>query len=188
MSNLLSRQWKQYYQMPCLPEIIERTLSCAAFRYYGFLCREMNARSATELHYSNAQITLATDIRCHKTLKKARSELMKARLVNCRRVPPGVYAHIMLNHCGEPIPAPKDRKGIRRYSPSDSTKARPSDIKAVPSVPDSAPTVLPPIKAMYCLTHRRETEHWERQGEYLCEECHPNPNALYPPTATEIGF
>jgi hypothetical protein len=187
MSNLLRGQWKQYFQMPCLPEN-EQTLSCAAFRYYGFLCREMNARSATELHYSNAEITLATSIRCHKTLKKARSELVSARLVDCRQVPPGVYAHIMLNHCGDPIPAPEDRKGIRRYSPRDSTKARASRTKAVPLVPDPAPAFLPPTKAMYCFTHRRDTKHWERQGEYLCEECHPDPNSFHPPTADEIGF
>ena len=186
MSNLLRGQWKQYFQMPCLPESIERALSCAAFRYYGFLCREMNARSATELHYSNAEITLATGIRCHKTLKRARSELVSARLVDCRQVPPGVYAHIMLNHCGGPIPAPEDRKGIRRYSPRNGTKTRSSRIKAVPLVPDSDPTVLPPTKVTYCSTHRRGTEHWLRQGEYLCQECHPNP--FHVPTADEMGF
>jgi len=187
MSNLLSRQWKQYYQMPCLPESIERTLSCAAFRYYGFLCREMNARSAIELHYSNAEITLATGIRCHKTLQKARHELVSARLVDCRQVPPGVYAHIMLNRCGDPMPAPKDRKGIRRYPARESAKAA-SSIEAAPWVPDSIPAVLPPTKSIYCSTHRRDTEHWERQGEYLCQECHPNPNRFQPPTADEIGF
>jgi hypothetical protein len=184
MSNLLRGQWKQYFQMPCLPESIERTLSCAAFRYYGFLCCEMNARSATELHYSNAEISLATDIRCHKTLKKARAELVSAGLVICRQVPPGVYAHIMLNHCGDPMPAPKDRKGIRRYSPCESGKAA-SSVKAVPLVPLSAPASLPSTRSMDCRIHGN-IEHWERQGEYLCEECHPNP--FHPPTAKEIGF
>ena len=188
MSNLLSRRWKQYYQMPCLPESIERELSCVAFRYYGFLCREMNARSATELHYSNAEIAQATRIKDHKTIARARNELRNARLIECNRVPPGIYAHIMLDHCGDPIPAPEDRKGIRRYSPRNSTKVRSSSIKALPLVPISVPTVLPPTKAMYCYTHRRDTEHWERQGEYLCEECHPNPNSFHSPTADEIGF
>lgn len=187
MSNLLRGQWKQYFQMPCLPESIERTLSCAAFRYYGFLCREMNARSATELHYSNAEITLATSIRCHKTLKKARSELVSARLVDCRQVPPGVYAHIMLNHCGDPIPAPEDRKGIRRYSPGDSTKARASSIKTVPLVPVSVPATLPRTVSMDCRVHGN-TDHWEREGGYVCEKCHPDPNSFRPPTASEVGF
>jgi hypothetical protein len=185
MSNLTSGQWKQYYQIPCLPDPIERTLSCTAFRYYGFLCREMNAHSATELHYSNAEITGATGIRCHKTLKKARSELVGARLIDCRHVPPGIYAHTMLNHSGDPMPAPKDRKGIRRYSHRDHANATCS-ITVTPVVPNSAPAVLPPAKSKFCFTHKRDTKHWLREGEYLCYECHPNP--FRPPTAVEVGF
>lgn len=56
MTNLLYRQFTQYYQLPYLAESVENTLSLAAFRYYAFLCCEMNTRSATELHYSNAEI------------------------------------------------------------------------------------------------------------------------------------
>jgi hypothetical protein len=146
----------------------------------------MNARSATELHYSNAEIRLATGIRCHKTLKKARCELVRARLVDCRQVPPGIYAHIMLNHCGDPMPAPKDRKGIRRYSPRESAKAA-SSVKAVPLVPVSAPASLPRAVSMDCRIHGN-TEHWEREGGYVCQKCHPNPNSFRPPTASEVGF
>jgi hypothetical protein len=187
MSNLLSGQWKQYYQMPRLPETIERTLSCAAFRYYGFLCREMNVHSAVELRYSNAEIAQATRIKDHKTIAGARNELQTARLIECHKVPPGVYAHIMLNHCGDPIPAPEDRKGIRRYSPRDSTKARASSIKTVPLVPVSAQATLPRTVSMDCRVHGN-TDHWEREGGYVCEKCHPDPNSFRPPTASEVGF
>jgi len=186
MSNLLSGQWKSYYQMPCLPESIERTLSCAAVRYYAFLCREMNVRSATELQYSLAEIAQDTRIKDHKTLAKARRELEAARLVECRQVPPGIYAHIMLNHRGDPMPAPKGRKGIRRYSPRENDKET-SRVKALRSLPASAEASLPRTKSADCRTHGN-TEHWKREDRYVCQQCHPNPNSFRPPTASEVGF
>lgn len=97
-----------------IAESVER-LSLSGYRYYGFLCREMNVHSAVELRYSNAEVAQGTGIKDHKTISRARSELETAGLVECRRVPPGVYAHIMLDQSGDPIPAPRDRKGIRHY-------------------------------------------------------------------------
>jgi hypothetical protein len=115
MSNLIYGEWRQYYQVPYLPDDIERRLSLAAYRYYTFLCRAMNTHSATELHFSNEEISALTGIRDHKTLSKARSELQLCGLVDCRKVPPGIYAHTMLNEQGEPMPAPANRKGVRHY-------------------------------------------------------------------------
>jgi hypothetical protein len=200
MSNLLFGQWRQYYQMPCLPESIERSLSCAAFRYYGFLCREMNRRSATELHYSNADIARGTAIKDHKTLAKARRELHAAGLVNCdRRVPPGVYIHIMLNKSGDRIPPPSGRKGIARYEPRKGLRSVP----AAKEMPATAPRagVNENGTVPRCSVHG-QAEHWGRNGDLVCEGRHPNPNppvhllsessthlsTFSPPSAKDLGF
>ena len=198
MSNLLAGQFKQYYQVPCLPPEIERALSPTAFRYYAFLCRQLNSCSAVELQYSNAEISKETGIRCHKTIAKARSELAKARLIFGRKVPPGVYEHTMLNQAGDPIPPPKERRGIRRYASVPRPTARISSIETVTPGSASPPPVHPPmapqsVMFMHCRTHRR-TEHWRRGADdYVCEKCHPNPNSVAAsswsqPTATDLGF
>ena len=198
MSNLLHRQFKQYYQMPCLPPEIERIISPTAFRYYGFLCRQLNSRSAVELQYRNAEISEETGIRCPKTIAKARSELVALRLIRCRRVPPGVYAHTMLNQAGEPISPPKERRGVRRYASAPRPTATMPNVETrLPASPPPSPPnpPIPPqsVMFMHCRTHR-QTEHWRRgDDDYVCEKCHPNPNSLATnswsqPTAAQLGF
>jgi hypothetical protein len=203
MSNLLSGQWGQYYQMPCLPESIERSLSCAAFRYYGLLCREMNRRSATELHYSNADVARGTGIKDHKTLAKARRELHAAGLVNCdRRAPPGVYIHIMLNKSGDRIPPPTGRRGIARYEPrkGSGNTPKPKEMLAT-AQPRPGAGVNENGTVARCPVHG-QAEHWGRNGDVVCERCHPNPNppvhllsessthlsTFSPPSAKDLGF
>src|SRR2546430_3406480 len=101
--------------MPCLSEALEATLSLAAHRYYAFLCRRLNEHSAPVLEFSNHEIARFTAIGDQKPLSKARAALVTAGLISVRRVPPGIYRHTLLNGKGEPLPPPKDRKGIRRY-------------------------------------------------------------------------
>jgi len=193
MSNLFYRCWKQYFQMP-ITESVER-LSPSAYRYYGFLCREMNVRSAVDLRYSNAEIAQATSIKDHKTIAGARNELQAARLIKCYTVPPGVYAHVMLDQSGDPIPAPKDRKGIRHY-PGDRAAAGKNGRAHMREQPTAtlAETKPPPITAQTttraCRTHG-PVPHWKRGEDWLCESCHPNPHPperWHSPTAKEIGF
>jgi hypothetical protein len=193
MSSLFHGRWKQYFQMPIDPRV--DNLSPASYRYYGFLCREMNARSASQLEYSNAEIAACTRIKDPKTIKKARTELQAARLIECRQVPPGVYLHVMLDQIGDPIPPPRDRKGIRHYSASDSRRtmknasdpARRQEVDVTTSSPVSTAGAT---MVQQCRTHG-PVPHWKRGEDWLCELCHPNPHPQdrwHPPTAGEIGF
>jgi hypothetical protein len=196
MSSLFYGRWKQYFQMP-IAEAVEH-LSLSAYRYYGFLCREMNARSACQLEYSNAEIAERTRIKDHKTIKKARRELQAARLIHCYKVPPGVYRHVMLDEIGDPIPPPPDRKGIRHYSASDTRrtarKSRETRIapapRQEPSVTTSSVSTAGAMMVRQCRTHGG-VPHWKRGEDWLCESCHPNPHLperWHPPTAGELGF
>jgi hypothetical protein len=201
MSNLLSRRWKQYYQMPCLPDAVESALSLVAFRYYAFLCREMNVRSAVELHYSNKEISLATGIKDHKTISRSRIELRDARLIDFRRVPPGVCAHIMLDQHGVAIPAPEGRRGVRRYTSGEIPKTTEcnaqSKVLAAHGRNRAQTAALVAPDADTCRTHG-QAPHWNRNGDLVCELCHPNPKpsepkrstktTFLPPTAADLGF
>ncbi len=192
MSSLFYRRWKQYFQMP-IAESVER-LSLSGYRYYGFLCREMNVHSAVELHYSNAEIAQATEIKDHKTISKVRNELQTARLIECHTVPPGVYAHIMLDQNGGRIPAPEGRTGIRRYVSNKRVRTTPDNEPATPAISSTAESSHPgasisttETQTKVCRTHGRAI-HWKRGREWLCETCHPNPHDFCPPTASEVGF
>ena len=200
MSNLMFRQFRQYYQLPYLSPDLERTLTPVAFKYYALLWREANTRSAGELQFSNAEITKMIGIRCNKTLAKARTELEGAGLIACRRVPPGIYSHVMLSQDGHPIATPKDRKGVRLYSstsrlaPSASFKSK---AQPLPFIPPITPLLATSLIHRECRIHKL-VPHWRRPpDEYICEKCHPNPNGMgsnthssspRPLTATEIGF
>jgi hypothetical protein len=193
MSSLLYGRWKQYFQIP-IAESVER-LGLSSYRYYGFLCREMNVHSAAELRYSNAEIARATGIKDHKTISRARKELQTARLIECRKVPPGLYAHIMLDQSGNPIPAPKDRKGIRHYE-NDKAAARKngreqlSELTTIKLADTTLTAITFEDKMRECRAHGLEL-HWQRGEDWLCESCHPNPHSpkrSRPPTAGEIGF
>jgi hypothetical protein len=191
MSSLLHGRWKQYFQMPIDPRV--EGLSPAGYRYYGFLCREMNAGSASQLEYSNAEISQRTAIKDPKTIKKARTELEAVGLIECRQVPPGVYLHVMLDQVGDPIPPPTGRKGIRRYS---SSKATDSKIVKMgrgeqPAAETKSPPTAAPTTTRECRTHGPAAPHWKRGEDWLCELCHPNPDPQerwHAPTAAEIGF
>jgi hypothetical protein len=199
MSSLFYRRWRQYFQIP-IAGSIER-LRPSGYRYYGFLCREMNVRSAVDLRYSNAEIAKATGIKDHKTLAKARRELQAARLIQCFKVPPGVYAHVMLDESGNPIPAPEDRRGIRHYENADARENRKAQSEQLEATPAPAPNLMKnepsrlsetkslPITTENsrgeCRTHGR-VPHWKRGEDWICELCHPNP--WRPPTADEVGF
>jgi len=174
-----------------ITERVEK-LSLPSYRFYGFLCREMNARSACQLAYSNAEIAEHTRIKDPKTIDKARRELQSVRLIECRQVPPGVYLHVMLDQVGDPIPPPPDRKGIRHYSALTTKKAWKPRINPVQQqdLSVSIPPTTEATAARRCHTHGL-VSHWKRGGDWLCESCHLNPHLeghSNPPTAAEIGF
>ena len=197
MSSLIYGQWKQYFQMP-IADRVER-LSVPAYRVYGLLCRVMNESSAVVIYLTNAEMAERTGIKDPKTLKKVRQELADARLVELRRELLGVYGFAMLSESGVPIEAPKGRKGIRHFRPGKSVEAAPQ-VPSEPPQPLASPMVLQRI-LLRCYVHRRETEHWLREGgDPVCNECHPNPSVPAPsaskadpaflrqPTAKELGF
>lgn len=194
MSSLFYGRWKQYFQMP-IAESVEH-LSLSGYRYYGFLCREMNVHSAVELRYSNAEIARATGVKDHKTISRARNELQTARLIECHRVPPGVYAHIMLDQSSFPIPAPKDRRGIRHYE-NDKAAARKngrahmSEQSVTATLGETkSPLITAQTATRKCRSHGL-VQHWKRGEDWICESCHPNPHLperWHSPTAKEIGF
>jgi len=195
MSNLIYGRWKQYFQMPIADRV--EHLSPHAYRIYGLLCRIMNESSAVVIEMTNAEMAGHTGIRDHKTLKKARQELTDARLVELRRGPVGVYGFVMLSESGAPIEPPKGRKGVRHFKSAISITPAPQ-LPPKPPQPSTNATVAQTTR--YCYTHRRKTEHWECEGQLICEECHPNPNEPEPPapnvdavpfrqpTAKELGF
>jgi hypothetical protein len=198
VSNLLSGRWKQYYQVPMDPRV--SSLPLAAHRYYCFLMQGMNRHSAGELHFSNAELSRGTGIRDHRTLSSARAILINQGLIACRKVPPGIYAHTVLDQDGIPIPPPTDRKGVRRYLSEPSGAVR----SARRSQPHSHGASAPRDPATYgqssiqefvgnegnrrrCSLHGN-SEHWQRGNEWICDDCHPNPNKSRQPTAREVGF
>jgi hypothetical protein len=185
MSSLFYRRWRQYFQIPIAGSI--EHLRPSGYRYYGFLCREMNVRSAVDLRYSNAEIAKATGIKDHKTLAKARRELQAARLIQCFKVPPGVYAHVMLDESGNPIPAPEDRRGIRHYENAEASENRKAQSEQLETTPVETKSLLITTENSLgeCRTHGR-VPHWKRGEDWICGLCHPTP--WRPPTADEVGF
>ena len=195
MTNLLHGRFKQYFQMP-IDERVEG-LSPVGYRYYGFLCREMNVRSACQLEYSNAEMAERTRIKDPKTINKARKELQTARLIECSQVPPGVYLHVMLDQLVDPIPPPEGRKGIRRYSSgSDRRRTTKTARESRGSHPESPQPPRPGRSEEFAHVYPficyacKGTEFWTREGTRNCSRCHPNPNlpGRNPLTAKEIGF
>lgn len=150
------------------------------------------------IELTNAEITERTGIKDHKTIKDVRRELADARLVELPRGLLGVYGFVMLGESGIPIEPPQGRKGIRHFRSGKSVEPVPQ----VPSEPPQ-PTCTSLLTRIFrrCYVHRRETEHWLREGrDPVCNECHPNPSVPTPsapkadsasfrqPTAKELGF
>jgi len=183
--------------MPRLPEELEKGLSASAFRLYAFLCREMFISTAPDLRFSNKEISSRVSIRDGKTLSRARKELQDAGLIRCRKIPPGIYSHIILDQHGDPICAPKGRRGIRHYDPITSTvRAASALIDAKKKNPrgvlqeqqHSAETKI--VSSKDCRVHGI-SQHWSRNGKsWTCEKCHPyvSSEPFRVPNSKEIGF
>jgi hypothetical protein len=208
MGNLLHKRWR-YFQVPIHPRV--ECLSPAAHLLYCFLLQLVNHSSAVVVESTNAEIIARIRLRDHKAINRARKELVDARLITVSRVPPGVYAHTMLDQDGNPIPPPEGRTGVRRYKAvslqpkSNGRKAASFDTstreraRAAPPTGEAQP--LPPARPREPLgvqqqaEHRRcythgVTEHWRMGEDWVCEGCHPNPSASAAPvpTASEVRF
>jgi len=192
MSNLVSGQWKQYFQIPISSSV--EGLHLLAYRLYAFLCKEVNVHSAPVLQFSNQELSAAIGRKDHKAICRARKEFEEAGLIACRRVPPGIYEYKMLNQFRDQIPTPKGRRGLRIYSSGwgdRSTRVmRDLTSEGTPKQQEStnrSAKVAIGTQLKNCNIHGTVT-HWNREGELICEDCHPNPRAFRPPTAYELGF
>jgi hypothetical protein len=159
----------------------------------------MNQTGQVELEYTNQQICNYTGIKDHSTAKKAREELRAQRRIRLRKGPSGGFIHVMLHDSGEVFAPATGRKPVRyhvrreKLSSETSKTMEPIAPRSTPML--ETPHAAPPARiTAYCKAHRRETEHWEREGELLCEECHLNPRGqktaqpVRPPTARDLGF
>jgi hypothetical protein len=100
----------------------------------------------------------------------------------------------MLDQFGDPIPAPKDRRGIRRYENDKATarKNRRAQMSEDPiaTLAEAKSPIAAQTISRECRTHGR-VSHWKRGEDWLCETCHPNPHLperWHSPTAKEVGF
>jgi hypothetical protein len=209
MGNLVHLRWRQYYQVP-IDQRVER-LSPTAHLLCCLLWQLVNHSSAVVVELTNAEIAARICLKDHKTINRARKELIDAGLITVSRVPHGVYAHTMLGQNGKPIPPPKGRTGVRRYkavppqpNPGEgtaasfetSTRAR---ARAATSTGAAEPLPLPPPREPVAGQHPTEdrpchthglAEHWRRGEDWVCARCHPNPSASAAPvpTASEVPF
>jgi hypothetical protein len=196
MAINLKGQWRQYYPVPLLRPEIESGLSRAAFRYFAFLYRQANVRNVVELQLSVSDIKAATGIRDHKTQKEAREELERARLIECRRGPLGVWTHTLLNQYGNPIPPPNDRTGVLRHVPHERAKSAKRVGAVVPAGSSSASPAgtnldCPILTGEWCRFDSRESCDLRGWEESMCDRCPKNPHggsSFTAPTAKEIGF
>jgi hypothetical protein len=173
-----------------------RDLSGSTAKYYMFLLREMNRTGQVELEYTNKEIGNYTGIRDHYTADKARRELQEHGRIRLRKGPSGGFIHVMLSDSGEVFAPAKGRKSVRYHVRrerilSDTAKSKEPECRLPEIKSATSPATL---VTNYCRVHRRETKHWEREGQLLCEECHPNPGPqktaqpFRPPTARDLGF
>ena len=177
-----------------------RDLSGSAVKYYVFLCQQMNQTGQVELEYTNQQVCDYTGIKDHNTAKKAREELQARKRIRLRKGPSGGFIHMMLSDADEAFAPAKGRKPVRylvrREKLSSETAKGIERQMVVPEPPESpARTTLPPRIVRFCYVHRRETDHWIREGgDPVCNECHPKPHVqkalttVRPPTARDLGF
>ncbi len=202
MSNVIGgHKGTRYFQVP--DSFVDsgdlRDLSGSAVKYYVFLCQQMNKTGQVELEYTNEQISTYTAIKDHNTARKAREELREHGRIRLRKGPSGGFIHVMLSDSDEVFPPAAGRKPVRyhvkRERPSSDTAqaAKPQPPRETPiSLRPHAPPQAPIIT--FCRVHRRETEHWERDGQLNCRKCHPDPRAQKTAqpapqlTARDVGF
>src|SRR5262249_16650629 len=142
------------------------------FRYYAFLWRRANEHSATVLEFSNDEIRESTGLRDHKTLSKARKDLVDLGLITVRRVPPGIFSCTLLSHTGEPIPPPRQRRGVRRYEAKSCEHPKSAVSYQEPATNRVGSGQID--GSSDCRIHGA-ARHWDRDGDAVCEICHPAP-------------
>lgn len=202
MSNVIGGQkGTRYFQVPdsFVGSGNLRDLSGSAVKYYVFLCQQMNKTGQAELEYTNQRICDYVGIKDHSTAKKAREELQERGRIRLRKGPSGGFIHVMLSDSDEVFAPAIGRKPVRYHvrrekPPREAAEAGESQApRRTPTLPTRH--AAPPARiTAHCKVHRRETKHWEREGQLLCEECHPNPGPqktaqpFRPPTARDLGF
>lgn len=199
MTNIIgSHKGMRYFQVPesFVSSGDLRDLSGSAVKLYTFLLREMNRTGQVELEYTNQDIFDHTGIDDHRTAKTAREELQSKRRVNLRKGPSGGFIYAVLDDCGNVLTAAPGRKSVRLRIPKEKPFSKSADdSRAITPrrAEIQSPVVAAPLSPVeYCRVHRRITGHWMRDGQPLCQECHPNPTpqkaTFRPPTAKELGF
>lgn len=202
MSNIIAgHKGTPYFQLPdsFVRSGALRDLSGSAVKYYVFLCRQMNLTGQVELEFTNDEICNYAGIKDHSTAKKAREELQACGRIRLRKGPSGGFIHVMLDDSGNVFTPAKGRNPVRYHTRREkrlrkmieTVNTSPAGRPASPTAPAASP---PARISKRCYVHRCETEHWERDGELICQKCHPNPEAqrapqpLRPPTARDLGF
>jgi hypothetical protein len=197
MSNVFGlRAGTPYFQVPDSFVLSGdlRDLSGMAVKLYLFLCREINRTGQVELEYTNEDIYNYVGIKDHTTVKKAREELKMRGRIRFRKGPSQGFIYVMLDNGGTVLVPAEGRKAVRLRSRPEKAVCDPLQTRSGVESNVQAPAVFRRVtkSKVYCDAHRGQTVHWNRDGELICEECHPNPKPtsepFRPPTAKEIGF
>jgi len=135
MSNVFGKGTAPYYSVPqfLINSGLLGTLSGGAIKLYQLVLFTAQQRTRVELELSNLEIRKQAGL-SPNTIRRARTELKEAGLVDLRQVPGGRYTYVILNRLtGAPLPPPRKPSGSGPSSPSMPSSPTPSSASFAPS-------------------------------------------------------
>ena len=113
MSNVFVKGTASFYPVPqCLVSSgLLRNLSGGALKLYQLILYAAQHRTRVELELSNLEVLKVAGL-SPNTIRRARTELKEARLIDLRQAPGGRYTYVILNPLtGAPLPHPRSPHG-----------------------------------------------------------------------------
>ena len=137
MSNVFVKGTASFYPVPqfLISSGLLRSLSGGALKLYQLILYEAQHCTRVELELSNLEVLERAGL-SPNTIRRARTELKEARLIDLRQAPGSRYTYVLLNPLtGVPLPHPRSRIGGNNPS-TPSTPPPSSSASAVPSWAD----------------------------------------------------
>lgn len=139
MSNVFVKGTASFYTVPqsLITSGLLRSLSGGAHKLYQVILYEAQHRTRVEVELSNLEVLERAGL-SPNTIRRARTELKEARLIDLRQAPGSRYTYVILNPLtGAPLPHPRSRLGGNNPStPSTRSTPPPPSASAVPSWAD----------------------------------------------------